>query len=220
MRHLYYPRCETLNRWRSFDAHFEDGAGSVLLLVLPIKEANTSVMTICKQCPLWLPWMQNLISLTICWHSFPGWGREHLATQFDHKDGHYIQKEPLRTIVDISQLTLEYLNATINRTSRKENPQIGPDGFTQTQWNPRLDGYGAGFGPPSSGALGYRTVLQPNCTVCPFQPLPPGGLPGLVADTSPDKCAPTWFDNPGWNQCDWQVRLRYGLWLWLALTRC
>jgi hypothetical protein len=45
-----YWRCDfagsnTKNCWRSVDAHFHDGAGRVLLSVLPIKAAKNSIMT-------------------------------------------------------------------------------------------------------------------------------------------------------------------------------
>jgi len=183
MRHLYYPRCETFNRWRSFDAHFQDWAGSVSLLLLPIKEANTSVMTICNQCPLWLPRMQDLKSLTLHWRSFPGWGRERLSTYFDHKGGQYIQKEHCRTIVNISRLTVGYLNATINRTTRNAKPEIGPNAYSQTRQDWWVDGYGATFGLPRSSGLGFWTVLELNWTIFPVQTWIAGRLPGPAANT-------------------------------------
>jgi len=187
MRHLYYPRCETWNRWRSVDAHFHDGAGSMLLLLLPIKEANTSVMTSCNQCPVWLPRMQDLKSLMLRSCSFPGWGRELLCTYFDHKGGQFIQNEHRHTIVNILRLTVRYLNATINRTTLNAKPEIGPDGSSQTRCNPQIDGYGAGFGPPRSSGSGFWTVLEPNRTVFLVQTRTAGGLPRPVANTTCDR---------------------------------
>jgi len=183
MRHLYYPRCETLNCWRSLDAHFHHGAGSVSLLLLPIKEANTSVMTRCNLCPLWLPRMQDLKSLTLRWRSFPGLGRERLSTYFDHKGGLFIQKEHRCTIINIVWLTVRYLNATINRTNRNAKPGIGPHESSQTQWNPQFDVYRGGFGPPRGSGLGFWTVLEPHWTVFLVQTVTAGGLPGSVAYT-------------------------------------
>jgi len=145
MRHLYYPRCETLNRWRSFDAHIHNGAGRVSLLLLPIKDANTSVMTSCNQCLLWLPRMQDLKSLTLHWHSFPGRGREQLSTYFDHKGGQFIQKEQRRPIVNILRLKVRYLNVTINRTTRNAKPEIGPDRSSYTRRDPSVQEYGVGL---------------------------------------------------------------------------
>jgi len=126
MRHLYYPRCETLNHWRSFDAHFHDWAGSVSLLLLPITEANTSVMTSCNQCPLWFPWMQDVKSLTLRWCSFSGWGRDPLTTYCEHKGSQLIQKEHRRTIVNILPITAGYLNATMIRTIGNANRRLDP----------------------------------------------------------------------------------------------
>jgi len=183
MRHWYYPRCDTSNRWHSFHAHSQDGAGSVSLLLLPIKEASTSIRTICNQCPLRLPSMQDLTSLMLRWCSFPGWGRERLSTYFDHKGGRYIPKEQCRTIVNILQLTVGHLNATINRTIWNSKPKIGPDSSCQTLQNPFVDRYGAGFWPPRSRRMGFQTVLDPNRTVFPVQTRTAGGLPGPVANT-------------------------------------
>jgi len=131
MPHLYYPRCETLNRWCSFDTHFHTGAGSMSLLLLPIKEANNSDMTSHNQCPLWLPRMQDLTSLTLFWRSFPGWGRERLSIYFDHKGGQFIQKEHRCTIVDILQLTVRYLNANTNRKPDIQSQRLEPTGSTK-----------------------------------------------------------------------------------------
>jgi len=65
MGDIDYPGCETLHCKCSADDNFQDGAGSVSLLVLPIKHANTSVMTICNLWPLKLPKMQDQKSLTL-----------------------------------------------------------------------------------------------------------------------------------------------------------
>jgi len=40
--HSDYKRCKTKNRWHSFDSHFWDQAGSISILVLILKAANTS----------------------------------------------------------------------------------------------------------------------------------------------------------------------------------
>jgi len=183
MRHLYYPRCKTLNRWCSFDAHFHNGAGSVSLPLLPIKETNTSVMTISNQCPQWVPWMQDLKLLTLRWRSFPGWCRERLSTYFDHNGGQYIQKEHWHTIFNILWLTVGYLNGMINRATQNANLEIGPDRSSQTQPNPQVDGSGDLFGLPRSSGLGFWTVLELNWTVFPVQTQPAGGLPGPVLNT-------------------------------------
>ena len=43
-RHITYPRCKTKNRWSSVKAHAMNGVVTVLLTLLPIKAAKTSVM--------------------------------------------------------------------------------------------------------------------------------------------------------------------------------
>jgi len=57
------------NRWCSVDAHFHDGAGRVLLSVLPIKAAKHSIVTNYNLSEVWLPWTHGNKSLTLCWRS-------------------------------------------------------------------------------------------------------------------------------------------------------
>jgi len=140
-------------------------------------------MTICNQCLLWLPRMQDLKSLTLHWRSFPGWGREHLSTYFDHKGGQYIQKQHRHTIVDISRFTVGYLNATMYRTTWNAKREIGPNGSSQTRRNPRVDAYRAGYWLPRSSRSGFWKVPEPNRTVFPVQTWTAGRLPGPVANT-------------------------------------
>jgi len=52
------------------DAHFQDGAGSVVLPVLFIPGGNTSIMCIHYQIAFLLSDLQDLKWLTFCWHSF------------------------------------------------------------------------------------------------------------------------------------------------------
>jgi len=86
-------------------------------------------------------------------------------------------------MVNIVQLTVRYLNATIYRTIRNPKLEIVLDGSNQTRQNPRVDGYGAGFGPPRSSRSGFRTILELNRTVFAVQTRTAGGLLGLVANT-------------------------------------
>jgi len=74
--------------------------------------------------------------------------------------------------------------ATTNRKTRKGEPETGTDGSSQTLQNPRVDGYGYGFGPPRSSGSGFWTGLEPNRTVFPVQTRTAGGLPGPVANTT------------------------------------
>jgi len=77
----------TKNRWRSIDAHFHDGAGRVLLSVLPIKAAKNSVVANYNLSELWLPRTHDNKSLTFHWRSFSWWGREGIAICFAYKGG-------------------------------------------------------------------------------------------------------------------------------------
>jgi len=54
-----YQRCMTRNCWRSFNARFHDGAGSMLLFLWLTKATNTPFMTACNHSQIWLPMMQN-----------------------------------------------------------------------------------------------------------------------------------------------------------------
>jgi hypothetical protein len=57
------------------------------------------------------------------------------------------------------------MTATIDRTTRKGEPETGTDGSSQTRQNPRVDGYGYVFGPPRSSGSGFWTGLEPNRTI-------------------------------------------------------
>jgi len=90
-------------------------------------------------------------------------------------------------MVNISRLTVAYLNATINVKPQTQNrrlePEIGTDGSSQTRRNLRVDGYGSGFGPPWVCGSGFWTVLQPNRPVFAVHTRTAGGLPGPVSNT-------------------------------------
>jgi len=77
----------TNNRWRSVDAHFHDGAGRVLLSVLPIKAAKNSFMTEYNLSEVWFPRTHDQKSLTLRWRSLSWWGGEGIAVCFAYKGG-------------------------------------------------------------------------------------------------------------------------------------
>jgi hypothetical protein len=81
-RKLDYMKPRTKNRPLSIDAHFWNGVGSVLLLMLPLKTANTVFLDGHKLSPLWLPKMQSQKSLTLPWWSFSEWGSDHPISYF------------------------------------------------------------------------------------------------------------------------------------------
>jgi len=53
--------------------------------------------------------------------------------------------------------------------TRNAKLEIGTDGSSQTWRNPRVDGYGSGFGPPRVSMSGFWTVLEPNRPVFAVQ---------------------------------------------------
>jgi hypothetical protein len=65
-----YPRYVAKNCWRSIDAHFHDGAGSVSLFVLPIKAANTSFLARHNLSPCILSKIHYQQSWMLFWRSF------------------------------------------------------------------------------------------------------------------------------------------------------
>jgi len=174
---LDYPTCKILNCWRSYDASIQDRAVSLSLLLLPIKEANTSVMTICNQCPLWLPRMQNLKSLTLRWCSVPGWVREPLSTYFDYKGGQYIQKEQPGTIINILWSSVGYLSATINRATCDAKPEIGLDGSSQTRRDRGLTGTVRGVDGQEAASRLFGRFWNWTRPLFRSKPGPHGGYP-------------------------------------------
>jgi len=181
MRDLDHPRYKTLNRWRSVGSHIQDAAGSVSLPLLPLKEVNTSVMTICNQLPLRSPKRQDQKLLMLSGCSFPGWGKERVSPFFDYNGGQYIKKELGCTIVSIFQSTVRYLNATIHRFTWNAAPEIEPEQSRQTWQNLLLDGYRSGFGHRKSSGSGLWTGLPPNWPIFPVQTQTAGWLAGPVA---------------------------------------
>jgi len=184
IRQLDYPRCKTKNHWRSIDAHFQIGAGSVSLFDLCINAADTSFMNVYIQLPLWLPKVQDQKSSTHRWLSCSGWGREWFSLVFDQKGGQYIRKGQWYTNVKILRWAIGNLNATRNRNTRIPEPEIGTDGCSQTWQDPQVDEYGSGFGPPRCSGSGYWTGLEPNRTVSAVRTRTAGGSPGPVANTT------------------------------------
>jgi len=69
--------------------------------------------------------------------------------------------------------------------TRNTDPEIGTDGSSHTRRNPRVDGYGSGFGPPIVSGSGFWTVLEPNRPIFAVQTRTAGGLFRPVANTNP-----------------------------------
>jgi len=68
--------------WHSVDAHFEDGAGSISLSLLPIKAVNNQDMTMCNLLPPRLHMIYYQQSLTFRWRLFSWWGMEGIVICF------------------------------------------------------------------------------------------------------------------------------------------
>jgi len=117
------------------------------------------------------------------WRSHSSWGREHLSTCLRYIECQYIRNWQCCTVVNILQSTVGYLNATTNRKTRNTEPEIGPNGYYQTWWKPRVAGYGARFGPPIWSRSCFWMVLEPNKTVFLVQTRIAGGIPGPFANT-------------------------------------
>jgi len=69
-RRCDFPGCMTKNCWRSIDAHFHDGAGRVLLSVLPIKAAKNSFVTDYNLSEVWFLRKHDQKSLMLHWCLF------------------------------------------------------------------------------------------------------------------------------------------------------
>jgi len=109
---------------------------------------------------------------------------EHVSACFSYEGCQYNKQRQQCTKVSILRLTEEYLNVTINRNTRKREPEIGTDGFSKTRQNMLVDGHGYGFGPPRSSGSGVWTVPELNWTVCSVEIRTPAGLPGPIANTN------------------------------------
>ena len=139
-------------------------------------------------------------------HSTSARSRELVSPCFEYKGHQWNKYREWYTKVDILHITVTYVTATKNRKTRKGEPETRTDGSSQTRQNPRVDGYGYGFGPPRRSGSGVWTVLVPNRTVLPVQTRTAGGLPGPVATTT--------------HECDWQftengsIDIEKSQWLW------
>jgi len=168
-------------------------------------------MNVYIQLPLILPKVQDQKSLTRRWLSFSGWGRERFSLVSDHKGSQYIRKGQRYTNVNILRLAIGYLIATINRNTRILEPEIGTDGSSQTRHNPRVDGYGSGFGLPRCNRSRFWTGLEPNRTVLAVWTRTAGGLPGPVANT---RCTTA---RNGSLYLPWYCGSSWGFWRWMHI---
>jgi len=188
-RHTDEPWCNAKQCWRSVDAHFQNGVGSMLLSLWRINVAYTSFMNICIQSPLRVPKMQDRKSLKRSWLSFSGSGRELVSLGFDYKGSQCIRRGKWCTKSNILRLAVGYPNATINWKTQNLEPAIGTGGSGQTSQHPHVDGYRTAFGPPRSSRLHFWTGQEPNQIVSAVRTQTAGGWTGPVANTQNDHSA-------------------------------
>ena len=77
-------------RWRSIDAHFQNGAVTVSLCGFPIKTAKTLILNGRSQISTELPYLQFQKSLTFHWRTFSEWDSDRVAICFANKDCQHI----------------------------------------------------------------------------------------------------------------------------------
>jgi hypothetical protein len=172
---------------------------------LPIKAAISFFMDAFDQAPLILPKMQDQISLTLCWRSVDA-----LLTLC------WCSVDALLTLILWMWLgawvsvfctsrrlihrkwTMTYqcqyfaISSSISECdhkceTRNAEPEIGPEGSSQTGSNPSVDGYGSGFCPPRVSGSGFWPGLEANRPVFAVQTRTAGGLPGPIANTTHQK---------------------------------
>ena len=141
-------------------------------------------MNTCNHTAPRLPQMEDHQLLELHWRSFSGLGRDCLSTWSLYKGCEYIKKWQCSTLVNIVQLTVEYLMGPINRKTPEAKPEIGQERGGQTRRNSGVDWYGARFDLPSSCGSGFWMVLKPNRSIFPVQTWTTGLLPGPVANTN------------------------------------
>jgi len=166
--HSYYRRCKTKYRWRSVDA----------LLTLCWRSVD-ALLTLC--------WRSVDALLTLCWHS--------VDAHFQDVVGRVSMGVCTSRQLIRPKLTVTYrcqyftIHSTISECdhkceTRNAEPEIGTDASSQTRWNPQVDGYGSGFGPPRVSGLGFWTCLERKQPVFAVQTRTSGWLPGPVANTN------------------------------------
>jgi len=109
-RHLGYTKCTASNRWRSFDAHFQNGAVTMSYTVLPRKAAIKLVIDSSDQVTFTLPYLQDEKWLALCWRIFWSWGREPDTMILDVEGSQY--------------LVYEWLQPSITQVTQDAQPKI------------------------------------------------------------------------------------------------
>ena len=136
-------------------------------------------------CPILhiLPGMPDQKWWTLHWSSYSWWGRERVSVLFDYKGSQYNKQRQWCTKVNIIQITVAYLNVTINRKTQKPEPEIGADRSSWTQPNLWVDGYRYRFGLPRCPWSGFWKGLDHNPTIFPVRTQIAARLPRPVANS-------------------------------------
>jgi len=157
---------------------------------LPVQAANTVITYYNDQISNTLPDLHHQSSLTLCWFSYPGWGRECISLLFYYIGSQYMKNLQWHTSFNILQLAVGYLNVAISRQTWKPEPGIGTDVSSQPRKYPHVDGYGSGFGFPGCCMLGLRINPELYWPVIAFQTWTAGGLPGPATNSIPMSLEP------------------------------
>jgi len=188
-----YRTDKTKNHWRSIDANCLEIIAMWELAFLPIKAANTFSMHWNNQVSDQSPDLQVQKFLTLHWHSSSGWRWECVSLVVDYNGSQFINKVQWRTKVNILQLAVGYLNATVHRKTCKLRPEIETDGLCQSWQNWVVGRYASGEGQPSSCRLGFWTGVDLNRTVLAIQTRTAGRLPWPVDDTMTGQFTHRWY---------------------------
>jgi len=160
-RHSYYQRWRTNNCWRSVDAHFQDGVGSVSLSFCVINAANTMFMAVCNLSPQRLPKIHDQQWLTLRWRSFSGCGRACVSVHCDHYGGQCIENHLWYTNINILRLSVAYLIATINVKPETQNWRLEPTSLAKPGKTCGLMGMGSGVARQvSAGRVTWRFLAR------------------------------------------------------------
>jgi hypothetical protein len=81
--------CKTENRWHSVDTHFHNGITHMSCSISYEMAASTSYLNNSNKATSTLANMQGQKSLTLHWHTFPGWGWDHVDIVFAPKGSQY-----------------------------------------------------------------------------------------------------------------------------------
>jgi len=143
----------TQNRWRSVDANFQDGVGSVLLSFFAIKAANAFFMTIFNLSPPRIPTIHDRQTLTFRWCLLSKRGTVCVSIRIDHKGGQYIKTELWLTDFIMLQLTVAYLNVVWNGEREMQNWWLDRMGLPKPSKTPRIIDTGPGLARQEAAGL-------------------------------------------------------------------